>query len=163
MPVGNTTRCATSCYPSNGAVETTEQAARGGLWTSIGELLPGGMSDPVGAVRSGLPFSVFERVRGVVGASDGLLARVLATSERTLHRRRAQGRLTSEESDRLLLLAETVALAVQALDDLDRARLWLASPHALLGGEAPLEHMDTVAGIEEVKTMLHHVDHSMPV
>ena len=127
-------------------------------------LLPEAASDPVAAVRTGLPYAALERVGKALGAPDALLARALGVSERTLYRRRKEeGRLTSEESDRLLLLAETTQLATKALDDSDEARRWLREPHSLLGGESPLEHMDTVAGIQEVREMLLHIEYSMPV
>ena len=126
-------------------------------------LLPEAASDPVAAVRDGLPHAALERVREALGAPDVLLARALGVSERTLYRRRKEeGRLTPEESDRLLLLAETVELATEALDDPTEAQRWLREPHSLLAGESPLEHMDTVAGIQEVHTMLLHIEHSMP-
>ena len=32
----------------------------------------------------------------------------------------------------------------------------------MLGGESPLDHMDTVTGMEEVKTMLYHIEYGMP-
>lgn len=134
-----------------------------GVPAPLEDLLPEGQDDPVAAVRAGLPYAAFERIRRAVGAPDPLLARVLSVSERTLLRRKEHGRLTSEESDRLLLLAEVFRLAVLAFDDEDGARAWLSEPHALLGGESPLEHMDTIAGIEEVKTMLYHIEYSMPV
>lgn len=126
-------------------------------------LLPNLQSDRVAAVREGLSYDALQRVSEALAVPDAMLARALAISERTLHRRRGQGRLSTEESDRLLLLAEVVELAVQAFDDVERARRWLRQPHALLGDEAPLEHMDTFAGVEEVRSMLYHIEYSMPV
>jgi hypothetical protein len=32
----------------------------------------------------------------------------------------------------------------------------------MLGGESPLGHMDTVAGMEEVKKMLYHIEYGIP-
>lgn len=119
--------------------------------------------DRVAAVREGLSYGSLRRVRDALGAPDALLARALGVSERTLHRRKEQGRLSAEESDRLLLLAEVVDLAAQAFDDLEQARQWLRQPHSLLGGESPLEHMDTFAGTDEVRSMLYHIEYSMPV
>jgi len=42
------------------------------------------------------------------------------------------------------------------------ARTWLRTPHGLLGGESPLEHMDTTVGMAAVKTMLYHIEYGMP-
>jgi putative toxin-antitoxin system antitoxin component (TIGR02293 family) len=61
-----------------------------------------------------------------------------------------------------VLLAEIVALARQALDSAEAAREWLSAPHSMLGGESPLDHMDTVAGMEEVKNMLYHIEYGLP-
>lgn len=119
-------------------------------------------TDPVAAVRTGLPYSALERVREHLNASDDLLAQALGISSRTLSRRREAGTLTTHESDRLVLLAEIVTLARQALDSAKAAREWLRTPHAMLGNESPLDHMDTVTGMQEVKTMLYHIEHGMP-
>jgi putative toxin-antitoxin system antitoxin component (TIGR02293 family) len=91
-----------------------------------------------------------------------LLARALGVSTRTLKRRREAGTLTTDESDRLVLLAEIVALARQAFDGPGPAREWLRTPHSMLGDESPLNHMDTVAGMEEVKRMLYHIEYGLP-
>ncbi len=131
-------------------------------WTSVEDLLPAGQDDAVRAVRAGLPFAVLERVQDVLDVPDDLLARALSISERTLARRKNQGRLQPNESDRLLVLAEIMRLATVALDDSEEARAWLLAPHSLLGGESPLAHLDTAMGTEEVRTMLLHIEYSMP-
>lgn len=118
--------------------------------------------DPVAAVRSGLPYAALERLRAALGAPDEQIARALAVSTRTLSRRQAEGQLTTSESDRLLILAQIFGLASRALDSEAAARRWLKAPHALLGGESPLEHMDTLAGTEEVRTLLYSIEYSMP-
>lgn len=130
--------------------------------TAASAILPEIGSDPVASVRAGLPYSALEHVREHLEVSDELLGQALGVSSRTLSRRRETGVLTTDESDRLVILAEVVALACQAFDSTDRAREWLLEPHSLLGDESPLEHMDTVTGMEEVKTMLYHIEYSMP-
>lgn len=130
--------------------------------TSAASIIPEVGSDPVASVRAGLPVAALEHVRDYLDASDDLLARALGISARTLSRRRDTGTLTTDESDRLVLLAEIVALARQALDSAEAAREWLRTPHAMLGGESPLDHMDTAVGMQEVETMLHHIEYGMP-
>jgi putative toxin-antitoxin system antitoxin component (TIGR02293 family) len=130
---------------------------------SARSLLPELGSDPVAAVRAGLPIAALDRLQSHLQVSDARLAPLLGVSPRTLRRRRTAGTLTPDASDRLVLLAEVVALAQQALDGPDPARKWLRAPHSLLGGEPPLDRMDTVVGMNEVKTMLSHVEYGMPV
>jgi len=130
--------------------------------STAASIIPEIGSDPVAAVRAGLPYAALEHVREHLEASDDLLARALGISSRTLSRRRETGTLTTDESDRLVLLAEIVVLARQALDSAEAAREWLRTPHSMLGGESPLDHIDTVAGMNEVKTMLYHIEYGMP-
>lgn len=59
-------------------------------------------------------------------------------------------------------MAEIVAPACHASDSADPAHEWLHTPHSMLGGETPLDHMDTVAGMDEVKTMLSHIEYGLP-
>ena len=118
--------------------------------------------DPVAAVRAGLSYAAVEQVQDHLEASDDRLAHVLGISPRTLSRRRETGTLTTGESDRLVLLAEVVELARQALGSTEVAREWLSTPHSMLGNESPLDHMDTVAGLQEVKKMLYHIEYGLP-
>jgi putative toxin-antitoxin system antitoxin component (TIGR02293 family) len=88
---------------------------------SARSLLPELGSDPVAAVRAGLPTAALDRLQSHLQVSDVRLAPLLGVSPRTLRRRRKAGTLTPHESDRLVLLAEVVALAQQALDGPDPA------------------------------------------
>jgi putative toxin-antitoxin system antitoxin component (TIGR02293 family) len=129
---------------------------------SARSLLPELGSDPVAAVRAGVPTTALDRLQSQLDVSDARLAPLLGVSPRTLRRRRTAGTLTPDASDRLVGLAEVVVLAQQALDGADPAREWLRAPHSLLGGASPLDRMDTRVGMDEVKTMLVHVEHGMP-
>lgn len=45
-----------------------------------------------------------------------------------------------------------------ALGSDESVRIWLTQPHALLGGETPLERLDTAPGVREVEDMLTVID-----
>ena len=77
------------------------------LRASARALLPELESDPVAAVRAGLPTAALDRLQSQLGVADARLA-------------------------------------------------------PLLGGASPLDRMDTRVGMNEVKTMLAHVEHGMP-
>ena len=132
------------------------------VFPSARSLLPEPGSDPVAAVRAGLLSAILDRIQSHLDVSDARLALILGISPRTLRRRRETGTLTSDESDRLVLLAEVIVLAYRAFDRRAAAREWLRAPHSLLGDASPLDHVDTMVGMDQVKTMLVHVDHRMP-
>jgi len=130
--------------------------------SAAASIIPEIGSDRVAAVRAGLPYEAVEHVQEHLEAPHELLARAMGISSRTLSRRPETGTLTTGESDRLVLLAEIVALARQALDSTEAIQEWLSTSHSMLGGKSPLDHMDTVAGMEEVKNMLYHIEYGIP-
>lgn len=123
------------------------------------ELLGLAVDHLVASVRAGLPMSAFERLQSFLEVPARELGAVLSISERTLARRKDQGRLKPEESDRLLRLARLAELALAVFEgDRKRARAWLVRPKTLLNGEAPIERADTEAGAREVEDMLYALE-----
>ncbi len=115
-------------------------------------------TDVVAAVRTGLTALALERLHDVLDLPAQDLAAVLGIPPRTLTRRRQAGRLTPEESDRLLRIARLTELALAVFEDADAARTWLTEPKRLLGDETPLAHADTAPGVREVEDMLYAVE-----
>ena len=116
----------------------------------------------VAEIRKGIPYDWGRALQQRLGASQADWARWLGMSERTLRRRKDAGRFAEEESDQLYRIVNVFRLAVQAFESADDARRWLVTPHTLLGGEAPLDHLDTQPGTEQVKDLLYGIEYSMP-
>ena len=114
------------------------------------------------AIRAGLPFSELERVTALLALSLQEAAGLLLISERTLHRRRREGRFTQAESDRLVQLVQLTEAAVEAFDG-HRAEAveWLTTPKTLLEGETPLQYADTQPGRDAVYDMLAVIQFNM--
>lgn len=115
-------------------------------------------SDVVAIVRTGLPAHALERLHDLLDLPVRDLAALLGIPPRTLTRRRQAGRLTPDESDRLLRLARLAELALAVFEEPDAARTWLTEPKRLLGGESPLAHADTAPGAREVEDMLYAIE-----
>ena len=80
--------------------------------------------------------------------------------ERTLARHKREGRLTSEESSRLLQLAGVLARGEQVFTNLDAVLDWLTSPNAALGA-TPLSLLATDNGTERVMDTLGRIEHGV--
>ncbi len=112
------------------------------------------------ATRHGLPVSGIE----VLMQSGRLtLAEVdrVVLPRKTLSHRRKIGRLTSEQSDRLVRVVRVIAAAEETFGSQEKASLWLRRPTQALGGDAPLELLDTTEGTKEVEDLLHRIDHGL--
>jgi len=98
------------------------------------------------AIREGFPQQVVGSVMNSAGLTLKELSATLDLSPRSLQRRRHQGRLARYESDRLYRLARIVALAKRYIGDEETATRWLRRPNRALGGNNPLELIDTELG-----------------
>lgn len=61
--------------------------------------------------------------------------------------------------DMLPPLVQIFDQAETTFSDEDRARRWMTQSHRLLNDESPIEHMDTTAGADRVRYVLHQVEH----
>ena len=121
--------------------------------------------DPMGifkAVQKGLRFSALETFQHRSGLSTAELADAVVIPVRTLARRKEQGRLDPEESDRLLRVARLFAKALDLFEgDAAGARAWLSGPQRALGGERPLVLARTDLGAREVEALADRLEHGV--
>ena len=109
-------------------------------------------------VRKGLPASTVTTLARKLEVGNGVLSRTLGIPVRTLTRRLGQGALlTSAESDRTVRLARLYAHAVEMIGDADKAIEWLRTPNRALGGERPLDQLDTDPGARQVEDVLGRI------
>jgi putative toxin-antitoxin system antitoxin component (TIGR02293 family) len=109
----------------------------------------------IAAISNGLPWKAFERFRAATGLSVEQVAEMAGLPRRTLARRKKEGRLTPDESDRLVRAARVYGEALRLYDgDRDSASNWFTSRLLALGGVTPLEVMRTEIGAREVENVI---------
>ena len=65
--------------------------------------------------------------------------------------------LTPAESDRTVRMARVYANAVEMIGDQEKAIGWLSTPNRALGGEMPLDQLDTDTGARMVEDILGRI------
>jgi putative toxin-antitoxin system antitoxin component (TIGR02293 family) len=111
--------------------------------------------DLVDQVRVGLPASTINQLAEALSMQRAQVAKCLNIPSRTLSRRLAtKSRLTRDESDRTLRMANIVALANEVLGADDKASRWMVSPNRALGGKRPFDQLDTELGARSVEEVL---------
>jgi len=109
-------------------------------------------------VRGGLPATTVVVLAEKLDIGNGVLSRKLGIAQRTLTRRLSCGaRLTAAESDRTARLARVYANAVEMIGDESKAVDWLRTPNRALGGERPLDQLDTDLGARTVEDILGRI------
>ena len=113
-------------------------------------------------VEDGLEFRQLEHFQRRIALPLQAVADLVRISPRTLSRRKEQGRLLPDESDRLLRIARVFGRAIDLFEgDVEAARHWLSSPQAALGGAVPLEWTRTDLGSREVENLIGRLEHGV--
>jgi putative toxin-antitoxin system antitoxin component (TIGR02293 family) len=112
-------------------------------------------------VREGLPYATLDALAERLDIPVRDLTTVLGLPDRTMARRKREGKLRAGESDRLLRVARVAALAEEILGDKAKAARWLRRPNRALGGKTPLAALGTDLGASQVETVLHRVEHGV--
>lgn len=123
------------------------------------------LDDPAcvaGLSRDGIPVWLIESAASTYDVSVADLATAAHIPERTLARRKREGKLSPEESDRLLRLIRVLAEAARTLGDPTNAGRWVRQPNRALSGSSPLSLLDTDSGAIAVTRVLGRIAHGIP-
>jgi len=112
-------------------------------------------------IQKGLRFSELETLQNSIGMPFEQLAAKLCISRSTLQRRKAAGRLSPDESDKVLRFARLLEHATDVFGDVDKGRAWLKHPQYGLGGAVPLDYAETEIGAREVDNLLGRIDYGV--
>ena len=112
-------------------------------------------------LRAGLPGRGLERLLASLALSRAEFCAALNIPERTLTRRLKEGRLTPEESEKVLRLARVWERAIVVVAGEEAARDWLKSSNGALEEASPLSLLDADIGAEAVLDLLGRIEHGV--
>ena len=113
-------------------------------------------------VEGGFSYAVLEHLQKNARLAPEQLGPLLGIPQRTLARRKREGRFLPEESDRILRFARLFAKALELFEGTAAASsAWLTSPQLALGGAVPIELAKTDLGLREVETLIDRLEHGV--
>ncbi len=118
-------------------------------------------SDLIRQIQKGLRFSELETLQNSLEMPFEQLASKLSISRSTLQRRKAAGRLSPDESDKVMRFSRLLRHATRIFGDVERARAWLKHPQIGLGGAIQLDYAETEVGAREVDNLLGRIDYGV--
>ena len=118
-------------------------------------------TDLIRQIQKGLPFSDLKVLQDSIDMPFEQLAAKLSISRSTLQRRRAAGRLSPDESDKVMRFSRLLEHATNVFGDIEKARAWLKFPQHGLGGAVPLDYAETEVGAREVDNLLGRIDYGV--
>lgn len=120
--------------------------------------VPRSVLEWIEVVRRGISANAVDAVVRVMGIGQSELSKALGIPERTLVRRKKEGILTSDESGKLVRLAQVFERSVGVFEDEHAAMSWLKNPNVALNGSSPLSLLDTELGSTAVMTTLGRIE-----
>lgn len=118
--------------------------------------------DLIHAVQRGFSFKSLETFSAETGFAPGEVASLVGIPERTLARRKSAGRLSPDESERLLRISSIFERAVALFEgSVGETLEWLTQPKKALGDKVPLDYSRSELGAREVENLIGRLEHGV--
>lgn len=115
----------------------------------------------IGIIRNGITKKQLEAIKSETDLDYHTLSNLLSVSRTTLIKKKGDEKFDQPTSERIMLLAELLSYGRDVLEGKERFNAWIKMPSLTLGGKAPLELLDTLYGIEEVKKELGRIEYGV--
>lgn len=113
-------------------------------------------------VEEGFDYRALEHLQRALGLPMETVAELAHIAPRTLSRRKEQGRLMPDESDRLVRISRLFSRTLDLFEgDEAAARHWFTTETMALGGEAPFDLARTETGAREVENVIGRLEHGV--
>lgn len=125
-------------------------------------LITAGTGELIRQVERGFSFQSLRQLESYSGLAVSVIASIIGIPERTLARRKAAGKLTPEESERLLRVSTVFEKAVELFEGEVSATVdWLTTPKKALDNQSPLAYSRTELGAREVENLIGRLEHGV--
>ena len=115
----------------------------------------------IDAIKEGISKEELENLKEQTGLDYDTLAKILSVAKATLHNKKGKAKFDMSVSERLLLLADIYSYGYEVFENKDRFNQWMKHGNAALGGITPLELLDTLYGMEEVKHLIGRIEYGV--
>lgn len=117
------------------------------------------------AIRTGLPYSLFDLIQNYTPFSENDWANFLDISTKSLQRYRASSEhhFKPIHSEKIIEIAEVTKVGLDVFDNIEKLKLWLNTPSYALGKLKPIELLKDSYGKEMVICELNRINHGILV
>ena len=107
--------------------------------------------------QNGLKSSSIKHLARNASLKEVEVQTLLGIPDRTYGRRLESGHLSKQESDRLIMLAQAFALAIDVLGGAQKAKLWLMTENTALGEIKPIDILGNYLGCMKVIELINRI------
>ena len=117
--------------------------------------------EQISRIHAGLSFRAVTNLQKALDVPLEKVASVLGMSRATLHRRKIQGKIDKEESEKLVRYQRLLKKAEDVFGIAGNAREWLTHKQSGLGGAVPLDFAKSEIGAREVENLLGRIEYGV--
>lgn len=118
----------------------------------------------IGAIRNGLPYSLFDVIQAYAPFSESDWANFLDISTKSLQRyKQVSKQFKSSQSEKIIEMAEVTTIGLDVFGEMDKFKLWLETPNFALGNLKPMELLKDSYGKELVISELTRINYGILV
>jgi putative toxin-antitoxin system antitoxin component (TIGR02293 family) len=117
----------------------------------------------IAVIRAGVPYNLFELIQDYTPFSERDWASFLDVSTKSLQRYRIEKNHTFKaiHSEKIIAIAEVTELGLEVFGDIEKLRLWFATPNFALGNLSPMDLLKDSYGKELVVNELVRINHGI--
>ena len=115
----------------------------------------------IGIIKNGITKKQLEAIKSETDFDYHTLSNLLAVSRTTLIKKKGEDKFDQPTSERIMLLAELLSYGREVFESKEQFNTWLKNPSFAMSGKTPLELLDTLYGIEEVKKELGRIEYGV--
>ena len=117
------------------------------------------------AIRTGIPYSLFDLIQHYTPFSESDWADFLDISTKSLHRYRTspEHHFKRIHSEKIIEMAEVTKVGLDVFSSIEKLKLWLNTPSYALGKLKPIELLKDSYGKELVISELNRINHGILV
>ncbi len=117
------------------------------------------------AIRTGIPYSLFDLIQHYTPFSESDWADFLDISTKSLHRYRTstEHHFKRIHSEKIIEMAEVTKVGLDVFSNIEKLKLWLNTPSYVLGKLKPIELLKDSYGKEMVISEINRINHGILV
>lgn len=112
-------------------------------------------------VRQGMTKQDLEAVKESFGLDYETLAKILSVAKATLFNKKNSERFNASLSEKIFALADLYSYGLSVFGEKTLFNTWVEAPNRALGYNKPVEMLDTLIGVGEVKNLIGRIEHGV--
>ena len=115
----------------------------------------------IALIKNGVSKNDLNEIKAESDLDYDTLSNILSVSRAKLINKKGAEKFDQTTSERIMLLADVVAYGQSVFEDKDTFNEWMKKTNMALGNQTPLELMDTIYGIQEVKKEIGRIEYGV--